>query len=404
MHTQTVLQKFLQTWQPHHHSRRREALISAVDSVVQGAQVSITEMGRGLFSPVRIKHRVKRVDRLVGNPHLGGERLDYYAAITGCLLKGSPHPVILMDWSDFSTDRQQQLLRASTPVGGRSVTLYEELHPYRLLGNRRIQHRFLDTLKRLLPPDACPIIIADSGFRTPFYRYVNRLGWHWLGRIRNRDYLRWQGSPQDWVPAKSLYRLGTPQAKTLGDALWVRSQPLPGRLVVVRHPARGRHDKTLHGHQRRSNMSRKHAKQAKEPWLLIASPSLQARTAKEIVRLYKTRMQIEENFRDTKSTRVGLGIARQHNTRLERARNLLLIAALASFVLWLIGSIAKHQQWEHWVRVNSSSPHPDYSTLTLARLVIRHHPSARISPNCWKSASTMIEAYFKEMLTQDLWG
>src|SRR5690606_5701273 len=136
-----------------------------------------------------------------------------------------------------------------------------------------------------------------------------------------------------------LYSLATPTAQSLGYAQWVRSAPLRGRLVLVRHRAKGRHDKTLGGHKRRSALSRKHAKRVKEPWLLIASPSLRARTAKQLVRLYTTRMQIEQNFRDTKSTRVGIGIARQHDTRLARARNLLLIAALACFILWLIGTL-----------------------------------------------------------------
>src|SRR5690606_33452506 len=114
-------------------------------------------------------------------------------------------------------------------------------------------------------------------------------------------------------------------------------------------------------------------------WLLIASPSLRARTAKQLVRLYTTRMQIEQNFRDTKSTRVGIGIARQHDTRLARARNLLLIAALACFILWLIGTLAKERQWDREIRVNSGSQQADYSILTLARLVIKHH-RARVPP------------------------
>lgn len=397
MHTLAVLQKFLAVSLPDIHQRRRDVLAAAVDSVAQGARVSITGMGRGLMASTRIKHRVKRMDRLVGNRRLMCERDHYYAAIIERLLGHCPRPVILIDWSDFSLDRQQQLLRASVPAGGRAIAIYEELHPYALLANRTVQHRFLARLKRLLPTDCTPIIIADAGFRVPFFGYVEQLGWHWLGRIRNRDFIRWEGAPRDWVPAKSLHALASPKAQDLGQAQWVRRAPLRGRLVLMRHPRHGRKDRTRQGPVRRSCSSRKHARRAKEPWLLIASESLHSFGARQIVRLYKTRMQIEENFRDTKSNTYGLGIARQRNTTLERAANLLLIAALASFVLWLIGCLAKARRWDKLVRVNSSSPQADYSTLSLARLVIQHR-NGRLPTDCLTYSNTLISEYLNAVL------
>jgi Transposase DDE domain len=397
MHTHSVLQKFFRVSLPTVHQHRRDTIVAAVDSVAQGATVSITAMGRRLSAATRIKHRVKRMDRLIGNPRLHGERDQFYHAMIQRLLAHCTRPILVIDWSDFSDDRQQQLLRAVLPVGGRGLTLYEELHPYAKLANRCVQHRFLDRLKRLLPLGCTPIIIADAGFRVPFFRYVERLGWDWLGRIRNRDYVRWEGAPQDWIPAKSLYALATPRAQVLGTADWVRRAPLAGRLIVIRHPQQGRKDCTLAGTARRSRLSRKHAQQVREPWLLIAAPSLADLTPRQIVRLYKTRMQIEENFRDTKSLAYGLGIARGCHTTLARATNLLLIAALAIFVLWMIGCLAKARHWDRAVRVNSSSQHADYSALTLARLVI-HHLQERLPVDCFETAGQLAADYFQSVL------
>lgn len=372
MHTYSVLQKFLGSSLPAMHQRRRETVTAAVDAVLQGAAVNITAMGRGVTATTRIKHRVKRMDRLVGNRLFNGERESLYRAMIQRLLSHCPRPIVLIDWSEFSVDQQQQLLRASLPVGGRGLTLYEELHPYKKLANRHVQQRFLDRLKTLLPSGCTPIIVADAGFRAPFFRYVETLGWPWVGRIRNRDYVRWEGAPGDWVPAKSLYRLATPRAQALGPADWVRCAPLAGRLILIRQPQQGRKDRTLAGRSRRSPLSRKHARQAREPWLLVSAPSLAGLTPRQLVRIYKTRMQIEENFRDTKSPTYGLGIARGRHTSFLRATNLLLLAALATFVLWLIGCVANAHRWDKHVRVNSSSRQPDYSTLYLARLVIQH--------------------------------
>ena len=54
-------------------------------------------------------------------------------------------------------------LRASISVGGRALTLNEEIHPHCLLGNPRIQERYFHTLAGMLPSGAAPIIIADAG-------------------------------------------------------------------------------------------------------------------------------------------------------------------------------------------------------------------------------------------------
>lgn len=82
-------------------------------------------------------------------------------------------------------------------------------------------------MKQLLPQHVIPTIVADSGFRTPFFREVDRLGWHWIGRIQNRDFVAFDDSPDEWFAAKSLYAKATRKAKLLGLAHWVRSNPLP---------------------------------------------------------------------------------------------------------------------------------------------------------------------------------
>ena len=152
--------------------------------------------------------------------------------MTEWLLQFLPMPLILVGWSPLTADQGQQLLRAALPTGGRSVTLYEEIHPVKKLGNRRIQQRFLKSLQALLPSSVTPIIVADSGFRTPFFREVENLGWHWLGRIRNRDFIAWADRPDDWLAAKSLFAKATRKPKCLDSARWVRSHPLAGELVT----------------------------------------------------------------------------------------------------------------------------------------------------------------------------
>jgi hypothetical protein len=118
------------------------------------------------------------------------------------LLRGRAEPLSVIDWSDLKADQSLHLLRASVPVGGRSLTLYEEVHPQGKLGNRQVQHRFLQRLAQMLPAAAEPIIVADSGFKVPFFREVEQLGWRWVGRVRGRDSikLKWR-----WRSGKRLF-------------------------------------------------------------------------------------------------------------------------------------------------------------------------------------------------------
>lgn len=229
MHAVRLLHKHLQDTCPHIHTRRLHVLITAIATLTRHHLLTITELGRALISNTLVKHNIKRMDRLVGNTLLLAERAAIYAALAKWLLGSAKQPIIIVDWSDLTEDRQCQLLRASVPVGGRALTLYEEIHPLKRLANRRVHRRFLATLKSLLPPGLCPIIVTDAGFRATWFKRVSALDWEWVGRIRNRDFVRLQDEGS-WKPCKVLHASATTKAKALGEALVVRSNPTPCRL------------------------------------------------------------------------------------------------------------------------------------------------------------------------------
>jgi hypothetical protein len=217
-------------------------------------------------------------------------------------------------------------------------------------------------LRQLVPAHVTPIIVADSGFRTPFFRTVERLGWHWLGRIRNRDFIAFADHPEAWLPAKSLYSKATRKPKLLGAAHWVKSNSLAGQLVTFFRPPKGRKHLTLRKRPAKSHYSRKQAAREKEPWLLVVSPSLEAYPPVRVVDYYRSRMQIEEGFRDTKATHYGLDLADESRIQAERRANLLLIAALIVYALWIVGINLKGSEVERHIKVNSGPKSP-YSVI-----------------------------------------
>ncbi len=338
---------------------------------MRGRRLTLTELGRSLPGPARVKHNIKRIDRLLGNPHLVAERMGLYRALARRTLGSLREPVIIVDWTDLTADRRWQLLRAASPVGGRALTLYEEIHPLRHFANPRVHRAFLAQLKALLPEGVRPILITDAGFRVPWFKTVERLGWHWIGRIRNRDFVRPRGT-EAWHGCKTLYAQATTRARGLGFFEVVRSNLIVCRLCLVKRPKRHRINQSVFGAPVRPNQSLKQARAQREPWLLATAVSLNPLKPAEIVNLYATRMQIEEAFRDLKCLRYGLGFALNLSRSRERLAALLLIAALTFYALWLIGSRALARGLLPHYQSNTRRSRPALSLFNLAIQLVRH--------------------------------
>lgn len=370
MHALSILHRALVLHCPWMHTKRRDSLMAAVRAVIFGSRLMLSDLGRGLRGPTAVKHNIKRVDRLLGNARLHAETAPVYEVLARHALVGVSMPLIVVDWSDLSADRRWQLLRASVALEGRSVTLYEEVHPLSQLSSRVVHKRFVARLGAMLAPGARPLVITDAGFRSPWFQLIEQSGWHFLGRIRNRDMIR-PIQAQTWRGCKQLYAKATGVAQALGRHAYVRSNPVICDLVLIRRAPQGRHKKSVFGHKVRSRHSLKQARAGREPWLLAASPTLSHLSAQALAALYAQRMQIEEAFRDLKSDRFGLGLSASRSTQRQRLAVLLLIGALASFVLRLIGEVAKARQMQFQFQSNTRRSRAVLSVITLARQVVQ---------------------------------
>ena len=280
------------------------------------------------------------MDRLLGNKHLYQEREPIYTYIARKLLNDVHQPVIIVDWSELTEDQAFHLLRASLPIGGRTLTLHEEVHPRKNLFNRKLHKKFLLSLKALLPENCCPIIVTDAGFRGTWFEMLNHLQWDYVGRVRNRTLIAESGR-EHWNACKTLYDKATCQAKYLGYYQLNRSKPMWGDLYVVKQKSKGRRKRNTDGTLTSNARSNKIAKGQREPRLLVTSLGGNAKLAEKIVKIYKTRMQIEEGFRDLKSSRLGLSIKESLTRDKKRLEILLLIGMLGIFVIWQVGTLAE---------------------------------------------------------------
>ena len=332
------------------HATRLASLFAALGGLLKGRQLWSSGVGRHLPTQVGEKHNIKRVDRLLGNGQLHAERPALYRWLSSLLLSPDSQPCLIVDWSDVDTTKKLFLLRAAAAVGGRALTVYEAVYP-------RYQHpkdmqAFLDTLAQVLPDGCRPILVTDAGFRSPWFRSVEAFGWGYVGRVRNRDYVR-LAHQDTWFPAKSLYAQATQTPRALGQ-LWIpRANPFFTRAYLYQRPTQGRHRLTARGKRRRNGPSEKHARCEREPWLLVSNLPLQRTTAKRVVALYRQRMTIEQAFRDLKAYRHGFALRGNLGRRHDRIANLLLIAAFAILILWSIGLVGITRGLDRMLQANT---------------------------------------------------
>ena len=295
------------------HRARIGALCRLVAGLLHRGTLTLTDLGRAMPGGIDTKYKIKCVDRLLGNRHLHRERSDIYRVMSSWLLRGVGRPVILVDWSDCTTGHKWLVLKAAVAVAGRAVSIYDEVHPLSRYNSPRVHRRFLRRLATVLPPGWAPVIVTDAGFRGPWFRDVESLGWHYVGRVRNRIRCCLDDR-ESWCWTTELYATASTVTRFLGAALLSHKRPYGTNLYLLRKPPRGPgRPPKLHGRGHRAKRGRAGYK---EPWLLAISLPHGPCSLAEIPRLYALRMQIEETFRDLRgqAPRLRRGV-RSHRQR-----------------------------------------------------------------------------------------
>jgi len=320
------------------HKLRKDALIEAVLAAIDAKKLSLTAIGRAISTGIQDRSGIQKVNRLLGNPHLFSDRMMIFTKIAATLIGAKKSCDILVDWTKYP-ESADVVLRASLAADGRSLTLYEERHPQKKLGNRRVQKTFLQALKDVLPIKCKPVIITDAGFYNHWFSEVQRNGWDYIGRVRGmRKYCRID--EKKFIECSKLWKQAGVEAKSLGEVILTEQNPFQTRLYLIKGKLTGRKVRTKAGKVRRDKDSINYGRSHREPWLLASS--LKGRSAaKSVTNKYKLRMQIEQEFRDLKGKRYGFGLEESKTKMGDRRSILLLIGMLSSLVAWTIGAAAE---------------------------------------------------------------
>lgn len=340
------------TLSPVIHKKRLDTLTVLVEGLLLSKKLSVTELGRGIHSNASERSAIRRSDRFIGNQKIHKELPSIYQAHMALLIGTRTTPEIIVDWTHIPNANYNSL-SAALVCKGRALILYEEVHPMEDLGNREVQKNFLIHLRLLMPNHCKPIIITDAGFHNYWFKTVLSCGWDYVGRVRG---LQVYNDGEGWLKCKDLMKEANNRPIYKGEKTLCKNNKLATHFFLIKKPPKNRKHRARYRPKSGGRDVRIHNKSAHEPWLLVSSLSNEKVTmahTKKVIAIYEKRMQIEESFRDLKSTRYGFGLTHAYSRCSKRITLLLLIAMLAALVAWLTGYAMEQSNMHYQFQVNS---------------------------------------------------
>lgn len=399
MHATQLLHNFFKKSCPNIHATRLASVQIAVQSLLDGQQLSLAGLARSNLGPGTVKNKIKHIDRLLGNKHLHYELMEFYSQLAHKLIGNKLHPIILVDWASIDNRDKFHVLKASIVYEGRSITVYDQVEykdrPKKLINNSHDQ--FVENLHKILPKGCKPIIVTDAAFVARWFKRIEAKGWYWVGRVRGLVKMR-KPKNETWETCQTIFKKATSNPITLGEHILTKKNPLNCQLYIYRNPKQGRKRKNRDGSLKKNNIRQDYAKASKEPWLLASNLPKSFNIAKKIVKIYKKRMQIEEVFRDLKDPRYGLGAREILSNTKERVSVLLLLAAIALFIFGMIGRAAYDTGDYRDFQANTITNRRVLSFWYLGKQIYKHF-GGRKSLTLQK---TIIEKLLKEIPTYEM--
>ena len=364
MRAERILSRWLEPLTDFMHAKRQRALLDVVGALMKGRRLWVTALGRALPGPAKFKHRIKRVDRLLGNPRLWSECQEVYRRLAFEVVGPSKRIVVLVDWT--YVNNTEAALVASVPMSGRAQIIYAQVHGQKRVGNRAVQRGFLKCLQQVLPTGRQVVIVTDAGFGRSWFDDVTACGLHFVGRLTRNNTIRPHGAARA-LRVHDLFARATIKPRSLGPCEVTRDHPIEATLVVQRMKNKGRHRPKFKtgGLHPNSALNRCYKRRAHEPWVLACSAH--ELSASCISRIYASRMRCEQAFRDGKNLRFGLGHVSVRRT--ERLHVLWLLVALALWAASLLGCLGEQAGAAKPLQANTVTTRRAFSVTVLGLLI-----------------------------------
>ena len=310
------------------HARRVLSLGHGVLGVLHAASLAIHAIGQGLAAARggSAKHATKQVDRMLANVGVTLSRL--LPSWVRFVVAARTEIMVTLDWTEFDADGHATIALNLVTSHGRATPLLWKTVDKSDLKHQRNAHedRLVELLREIVPIPVRITLLADRGFGDQkLYAFLGELKIDYVIRFRQgivvTDPSGRAFPAKDWVPLSG-------QVRTIRDARVTADEaPVP---MVVCTKKRG----------------------MKEAWCLATSRTDLGGAG--VVKAYAKRFTTEENFRDTKDIKFGLGLSATHIGDPSKRDRLLLVCALAQALLTLLGAASEATGLDRLLKVNTS--------------------------------------------------
>ncbi len=347
------------------HAKRVDSLANAMLGVMQSASLAVALIGQALAQAKGLvtKHAIKQVDRMLSNN--GIVVWDSFARWVPWQIGMRQDILVAMDWTDFDPDDQATLALHLITGHGRAAPLLwltvwkDELKDHR----NQFEDACLERLAELVPAGCRVTILADRGFGDQkLFAFLAKLEFGYVIRFRGNIYV----TDADGTTKPAAGWVGkSGRARKLIDARVTAKCQQVGAVVCV------------------------HAKDMKEPWCLATSE--RDATAATLINHYSKRWTIEPQFRDTKDLRFGMGLSSTRIGEPMRRDRLLLVSALATALLTLLGEVGESLGMDRLLKSNTSKTrtHSLFRQGCMLYELIPNMPEHRLKPLLEKFAEAV---------------
>jgi hypothetical protein len=309
------------------HSKRLQSIANAALGIISSGSLIIHRIGRGLASELNLsdKHAIKQVDRLMSNKKLCPEKSS--SQWVPFVIGSRKEVKIAMDWTEFHSDNHATICLNLVTNHGRATPLIWKTVNKKNLKNKRNKYEdnILYRLRELVPENVKVTILADRGFcDIKLFDFLKELGFSYKIRIRGNILV----SNQKGETRTAIQWVGeSGRTKTIRSALVTHEEYQVGTVVCTQK------------------------KGMKEAWCIACSET--EISGSQIVQWYSKRWGCEPQFRDTKDLHFGMGLSETHIRNTDRRDRLLLIHAIATALLTILGAAGENIGLDKYLKANT---------------------------------------------------
>ena len=321
------------------HATRLKTISGVLWGGLRSFRTSLASIARAMKSGTSVRHRIKRVWRLVSNTGFRAEVVMEALAREAEANEGML--AVALDWVELR-NKCRALVAGLCRKDGRALPVAWKViwnsHPES--SQNAVEDEFLERLAGYFTDPSRVVIVADRGFRrASLLKHLESLGLHYV--IRICENVRVAGERYEGVLGQHHLREGGEE-----DLGWVQYRE--DGIVTTRVVSRW-------------------ARGAAEPWYLATSGE---KSLKRVCEIYAMRMEIEESFRDLKSHRYGAALRYVELSEPARYERLFAIWAMSMWLLIAQGMEAIRRNL-HLGLSSASNSRCDLSVVRIGRETLK---------------------------------